>query len=127
MKLNLGKVACIPRGEYDAEAVYSKLNIVTYKGSSYLVIVDSITGVTPEVGERYMLLAEKGNDGEKGADGYTPQKGIDYFDGEKGADGAAGRDGKTPENGVDYNTEADKAEFVQKVLNALPTWTGGAY
>lgn len=34
--------------------------------------------------------------GEKGADGYTPIKGVDYFDGEKGDDGY------TPVKGVDY-------------------------
>lgn len=56
-----------------------------------------------------------------GEDGYTPQKGIDYFDGEKGDDG------KTPEKGVDYFTEADKQELVTDVLNALPEWQGGSY
>lgn len=41
--------------------------------------------------------------------------------------GEKGDDGKTPEVGVDYFTEADKAEMVQSVLDALPTWEGGAY
>lgn len=35
--------------------------------------------------------------------------------------------GYTPQKGVDYFTEADKAELVTNVLNALPTWRGGAY
>lgn len=38
-----------------------------------------------------------------------------------------GADGKTPVVGVDYFTEADKAAMVQGVLDALPTWEGGAY
>lgn len=50
----------------------------------------------------------------KGKDGYTPVKGVDYFDGQDGADGkngvdgkdgAPGKDGKdgyTPVKGVDY-------------------------
>lgn len=38
-----------------------------------------------------------------------------------------GTDGKTPQKGTDYFTEADKAELVTDVLNALPTWQGGAY
>lgn len=63
MKLKLGKVICIPRGEYNAEAVYRRLDIVSYNGGSYLVIVDSITGVTPEAGDRFMQLAERGKDG----------------------------------------------------------------
>lgn len=38
-----------------------------------------------------------------------------------------GADGKTPEKGVDYWTEADKSEIVTDVLSALPTWEGGSY
>ena len=38
-----------------------------------------------------------------------------------------GEDGKTPQKGVDYFTEADKADMVSDVLNALPTWQGGAF
>ena len=45
----------------------------------------------------------KGDTGEPGADGYTPVKGTDYW------------------------TESDKAEIVDDVLSALPTWTGGNY
>lgn len=41
----------------------------------------------------------KGSTGAAGADGYTPIKGVDYFDGN---DGAAGEDGYTPVKGVDY-------------------------
>lgn len=35
--------------------------------------------------------------------------------------------GKTPEKGVDYYTEADKAEMVQLVIEALPEAEGGSY
>ena len=47
----------------------------------------------------------KGDKGEKGEDGYTPIKGVDYFDGEqgpKGDKGDKGEDGYTPVKGVDY-------------------------
>ena len=37
--------------------------------------------------------------GERGADGYTPVKGVDYFDGQDGQDG---KDGYTPQKNVDY-------------------------
>lgn len=53
---------------------------------------------------------DPGEQGEPGAAGYTPVKGVDYFD------GAPGADGKTPERGTDYWTEADKAEIVSAVL-----------
>jgi hypothetical protein len=50
----------------------------------------------------------KGEKGEPGKDGYTPIKGVDYFDGEPGKDGnpgpqgEPGKDGYTPVKGVDY-------------------------
>lgn len=55
--------------------------------------------------------------GEKGEPGYTPQKGVDYFDGQAGqpgkdgSPGKDGRDGYTPVRGTDYWTEADKTEI----------------
>lgn len=39
-------------------------------------------------------------------DGYTPQKGVDYFD---------GKDGYTPQKGNDYYTENEKEELVVEV------------
>lgn len=44
-----------------------------------------------------------------------------------GLKGDRGADGKTPVKGIDYWTEADKAEIVADTLAALPTWTGGSY
>ena len=57
-----------------------------------------------------------GAPGPKGEDGYTPVKGVDYFDGapgEPGKDGAPGKDGKdgyTPVKGVDYFDGRDGAD-----------------
>lgn len=49
--------------------------------------------------------------GEPGTDGYTPQKGVDYFDGEPGEKG---------EKGDSYIlTEADKEDITQRMLNEL--------
>lgn len=36
-------------------------------------------------------------------------------------------DGYTPQKGIDYYTEADKAEMISDVLAQMPTWTGGSY
>ena len=50
----------------------------------------------------------KGDPGSNGKDGYTPRKGVDYFDGQPGkdgkdgADGQPGKDGYTPIKGKDY-------------------------
>ena len=52
---------------------------------------------------------------------------IDGVDGSNGSDGQDGEDGHTPEKGVDYFTEQEKAEMVNEVLAAMPTWEGGSY
>lgn len=41
--------------------------------------------------------------------------------------GLKGDKGDTPVRGTDYWTPADKAEMVDDVLAALPTWAGGSY
>ena len=72
-------------------------------------------GYTPIKGVDYF----DGTDGVNGLPGYTPVKGVDYFDGKDGADG------KTPVKGTDYYTESDKAEMVSAVIAALPVYDGG--
>ena len=58
----------------------------------------------------------KGATGAKGADGKTPVKGVDYFDGQDGQNGKAGY---TPVKGVDYYTQADKDEFKTYIATEL--------
>lgn len=60
--------------------------------------------------------------GKDGADGYTPVKGVDYFD---GADGKDGSDGYTPQKGIDYFTESEVTEIVNKAAEAAGGSTGG--
>lgn len=72
-----------------------------------------------------------GVDGKDGADGYTPIKGVDYFDGEKGdpftyedftAEQLEALKGK---DGQDYVlTSADKTEIANAVIEALPKYEG---
>ncbi len=80
----LGRVSLVPRGSYDAAATYNRLDIVEYEGSSYLVLTDGVTGVTPEDGASYMLVAEKGGKGDPGDPGTPGGKGDP---GEKGDPG----------------------------------------
>lgn len=54
--------------------------------------------------------------GPKGEDGYTPVKGVDYFDGKDGEPGKDGADGN------DYVlTDADKQEIAGMVIGLLPS------
>ena len=130
------------------------------------------TGPAGEPGEKgekgdaftYADFTEEQLEALKGQDGYTPQKGIDYFDGSNGRDGKdgvsvshtwngtslsitsasgtsemdlrgpAGQDGYTPIKGVDYFdgepgpagqdyvlTEDDKTAIANIVIGVLPT------
>lgn len=55
-------------------------------------------GYTPIKGVDYF----DGLPGKDGQDGYTPVKGVDYFDGLPGEPGKDGQDGYTPQKGIDY-------------------------
>lgn len=95
----LGRVSLVPRGEYDATETYNRLDIVEHEGSSYLVLADGTTGVTPAAGTFYMLVAEKGDTGATGPIGATGPQGIQGEKGDTGDIGPAGPKGDTGEQG----------------------------
>lgn len=64
-KINLGKVALTPKGEWSAGTTYERLDMISYQGSSYTVLKEC-KGITPSEGEYYSLLALKGAKGDKG-------------------------------------------------------------
>ena len=138
-----------------------RVTVTDVNGSKYFTVMDGEDGYTPVKGKDYfdgkdgtsvtvssvtestgdggvnVVAFSDGNklnvrNGKTGSPGYTPQKGIDYFDGAPGApgytpqkgidyfDGAPGSPGYTPQKGTDYFTEADKQELVAAVLAALP-------
>ena len=66
----------------------------------------------------------KGDQGEQGPEGPQGPKGETGEAGPQGPQGPAGADGYTPQRGVDYWTEADKQQMVQDVINALPVYNG---
>ena len=70
-----------------------------------------INGYTPQKGVDY-FDGEKGDKGDPGADGYTPQKGVDYFDGNNGADGVDGQDGQ---DGISPTVEIKKVGKVTTI------------
>lgn len=88
-------------------------------GIEQIEIIDGNLWVTLTNGSTSNLGRVVGRDGIDGQDGYTPQKGVDYFDGEKGEKG---------DKGDPYTlTDTDKAIIVNSVLDALPLWEGGSY
>ena len=65
-----------------------------------------------------LIFGIQGPAGKDGKDGYTPVKGVDYFDGKDGQDGKNGLDGSTPVRGKDYWTDADKQEILNDAFTA---------
>ena len=64
----LGKVSCVPRGDYNAGTTYYALDIAGYQGGSYLAMKE-VTGVTPSNDQvNWMQLS---GPGLPGADGVT--------------------------------------------------------
>ena len=51
IETDLGNVAPNPRGNYSAEATYEYLDLVVYKGGSYLCVADASQGTAPEPGK----------------------------------------------------------------------------
>lgn len=77
---------------------------------------DGKDGYTPVKGVDYF-------DGAPGADGYTPVKGKDYFDGQPGKDGSDGKDGYTPQKGVDY-FDGQPGSNGKDGVSATHSWNG---
>lgn len=51
IETDLGNVAPNPRGNYSTEATYEYLDLVVYKGGSYLCVADTSQGTAPESGK----------------------------------------------------------------------------
>lgn len=65
----LGKVSCVPRGDYSASTTYYALDIVGYNGGSYLAM-QQVTGVTPSNDQvNWMQLSGPGLPGKQGPQG----------------------------------------------------------
>ena len=110
--------------------------VEAYIGSSLqdstVVASDSPSGIEAQIEQ--LMMAKHTHDNKPVLDKLSVEDGKLQYDGsdvglkgEKGDTGAAGADGYTPVRGTDYWTAADKAEIVDDVLSALPTWTGGSY
>lgn len=54
----LGKAGFTPKSAWSATETYNRLDIVYHKGSSYIVVNDGVTGVTPsETDQNYIIMA----------------------------------------------------------------------
>lgn len=92
----------------------------TYDGSKAVTVEIPIGGLSEEQMEGAVnaALAQAKASGEfDGKDGYTPVKGVDYFD---GAQGEPGKDGQPGKDGKDYVlTDADKQEIAEQAAGMV--------
>ena len=59
----LGYVSIVPKGAYNPTTTYNRLNVVSYNGGSFMLIVDTPTsGVTPVDGATWLQLCAAGED-----------------------------------------------------------------
>ena len=117
----LGRVSVLFKGEYEPTTNYEKLDIVSYNGSSYACLKESV-GVLPTDTNYWQLVAERGEQGIQGIQGergLQGEQGIQGIQGENGKDGLDGQDGYTPIRGTDYWTEEDIATIQQYIDNQL--------
>jgi hypothetical protein len=101
----------IPRSNYNQTDPKKADYLV---GRENIVGKDNLASVTEEILAQAKASGEF--NGSDGKDGYTPVKGIDYFDGKDGKDG---KDGYTPVKGTDYFTEEDKAEIAEQAAGLV--------
>lgn len=98
MSVDLGRVMLVPKGVYSVTTAYTRLDIVTSGGSTYLCLVSN-TG-QPVANETYwMLLAKVGDKGATGATGSTGPTGATGPQGPQGVKGASGPTGATGPQG----------------------------
>lgn len=79
---NLGRVSIVPKGTWNANTVYNRLDAVVHNGSSWLAKKQNTGQMPAEGSDAWQLLAERGADGRQGVDG-EPGKGltiIGHFD-----------------------------------------------
>lgn len=132
------------KGETGATGANGKDGVsVTHSWNGTILTVNSASGTSSAdlKGEK----GEKGDTGETGPQGPAGADGAKGDTGETGPQGPAGTDGAkgdkgdtgetgpkgdtgyTPQKGVDYFTDAEKTEFVNSVIAALPTAEGTGF
>lgn len=86
----------------DAEPTPVQQDVITQAIAALNAGVETVEDAVAGVGEAIdTALQEAKDSGEfDGEDGYTPVKGVDYFDGQDGKDGEPGKDGATGPAGI---------------------------
>ena len=111
--ITIGIVGIKNMGVYDSQTQYEKLNVVTYQGSTYCALKDTL-GNLPTNTQYWQLYAEKGGQGDEGPQGPKPVKGTDYFTEE---------DITSIENDLEPTIASDVSDEVTSQLSSLTSAT----
>lgn len=117
-KTILGKVSITPKGQYNEEAQYKFLDVISFNGCSYLVKKDCI-GMQPPNDEYYMTLSEKGDTPEKGVDYFTSEEKQEIIDEVISSVGDAG--GGSPSQTSIYKVQASEEQDDLEALGTVAT------
>lgn len=120
----LTRIEALENGGTGGSSFSGKASDVSYDDTETKLGVDNVQDAISKVSEEKVDQTQLTNAVNNA---LTKAKESGEFNGSDGQDGKDGEDGYTPQKGTDYFTEEDKQELVTNVLNALPTWTGGAY
>lgn len=101
---DLGKVGMTLKGEYNSATTYERLDVVTYQGSSYVLIVESATNQVPTNTSYWQGIASKGDQGIQGIQGIQGEKGET---GDRGPQGEQGIQGPQGPQGIKGDTGND--------------------
>ena len=60
----LGRVSIVPKEEWSSNSTYTRLDLVTYNGSSYIAKKDVPVNINLNNNEYWMIVASKGDTGD---------------------------------------------------------------
>lgn len=100
----LGRVMLVPRGAYDPDTPYQRLDLVRYEGEGFVALKE-LTGETPADGENWMLLVSKG-DAFKYSD-FTPEQ-LEALTGPQGKTGTTFTPAVSPEGELSWTNDGEK-------------------
>lgn len=80
----LDRVSIVPKGAWNNNIAYERLDLVSYNGSSYIAKKDVPINTQISNSEYWKLVAAKGTDGKDGKDGINGTNGTNGTNGEDG-------------------------------------------
>ena len=126
---SFGKDGVSPTVDVSKSGKVTTLSISDKNGTKTATINDGSDGSNGKDGTSVTVksVSESTADGGSNVVTFSDGKTVTIKNGKTGATGnpgSNGKDGYTPQRGVDFWTEADQKAIVQQVITALPVYNG---